>query len=102
MNIVDLEAINAGAQAALLEAAVEAGAFAELVIWSATANDQLLNHLVANGFTPVDQELTALGCPCILVRPTKDEYLDEDWRLGDTRLLDPANWDMRMLFSMAG
>jgi hypothetical protein len=58
--------------------------------------------LGAKGFAPIDQEMTAFGCPCILVRPTKDECLDEDWRLGDTRLLDPVNWDMRMLFSMTG
>jgi acyl carrier protein len=102
VNIVDLDAMNGAVQAALLEAAVDAGAFAELVIWSATANDQLLNLLGANGFAPVDEELTAFGCPSILVRPMKDECLDEDWRLGDTRLLDPASWDMRMLYSMAG
>jgi hypothetical protein len=102
VNIVDLEAINGAAQAALLEAAVDAGAFAELVIWSATASDQLVRLLGAKGFAPIDQEMTAFGCPCILVRPTKDECLDEDWRLGDTRLLDPVNWDMRMLFSMTG
>jgi len=102
VNIVDIEAINGCVQAALLEAAVEAGAFAELVTWSATANDQLLQQLGANGFAPVDQELTAFGCPCILVRSTQDERLEDDWRLGETRLLDPKNWDFRMLFSMAG
>ncbi|MGH7768276.1 MAG: GNAT family N-acetyltransferase [Candidatus Binatia bacterium] len=102
VNIVDLEATSGAVQAALLEAAVGAGAFAELVVWSATANDQLVKQLDAKGFVPIDQELTGFGCPCILVRATKDECLDEDWRLGETRLLDPANWDMRMLFSMAG
>ena len=102
VSIVDLEAINGDVLEALLEVAVDAGAFAELVTWTATASDQLVKRLEAFGFSPVDQELAAFGCPCFLVRTVKDKSLDEDWRLGDTRLLDLANWDIRMLFSMAG
>jgi hypothetical protein len=102
VSIVDLEAIGGEVQAALLEAAVRAGAFAELVIWTATANDQLLQQLYALRFEPIDQGVTASGLPCFLVRPIADERLDEEWRLGDTRLLDLKNWDIRMLFSMAG
>jgi len=102
VSIVDLEAINGRVQGSLLRVAVRAGGFAELVIWTATTNDEQLRALHTLGFAPIDQELAASGLPCFLVRPIEDERLDGDWRLGDTRLLDLENWDVRMLFSMAG
>jgi hypothetical protein len=102
VRIVDLEAVNVRVQAALLRTAVRAGAFTELVTWTATANDALLKELDRLGFGPIDREAAAFGCPCFLIRPTSEQRLAEDWRLGNTLLLDLKNWDIRMLFSMAG
>jgi acyl carrier protein/GNAT superfamily N-acetyltransferase len=102
VNIVDLEAINDRVQKTLLRETVITGAFVNLVSWTATTSDKLLNQLRTLGFAPVDEELTTLGCPCFLVRPTDDKYLDDQWLLGKTPLLDLRNWDIRMLYSMAG
>lgn len=102
VSIVDLEAVNSSIRSALLETAVSAGAFAELLVWTATANDELLSQLRTLKFGPIDHEQNILNQPCFLVRPIENERLDDDWRLGDTRLLDLKNWDVRMLYSMAG
>jgi len=37
--------------------------------------------------------------PTVLVRPIRDEMLKGDWVLADSRLLDLANWDLRMIYS---
>jgi acyl carrier protein len=100
VSIVDLEAVNDRVQSALLETAVSVGAFAELFVWTATADDELLRQLHTLKFAPIEQNV--LSQPCFLVRPIEDERLNEDWRLGDTRLLDLKNWNVRMLYSMAG
>jgi acyl carrier protein/GNAT superfamily N-acetyltransferase len=102
VNIVDLEGIDGRVQEALLRDAVTTGAFVNLVSWTATTSDNLLSRLRALGFGPVDEESTALGCPCFLVRPTDDRHLDDQWFLGETPLLDLSNWDIRMLYSMVG
>jgi hypothetical protein len=36
----------------------------------------------------------------ILVRPLGPTPSAADWMLGDRKLLDPANWDVRLLYSM--
>jgi hypothetical protein len=102
VSIVDLEAVNGPIQAALLKAALTAGAFSELVIWTSTANDQMLEWLSALRFEPFDSEQAAFGCPCFLVRPIDPERPEEEWSLGDKQLLDQRNWDIRMLYSMSG
>ena len=102
VHIVDLEAINGHVQAALLKAALTAGRFAELVIWTGTANAELIKQLYAIGFIPIDQELATSGLPCFIARPIHNEHLNDNWCLGNTPLLDLENWDIRMLYSMAG
>jgi acyl carrier protein/GNAT superfamily N-acetyltransferase len=102
VSIVDLEAINGDVRAALLKATVNAGVFSELTIWTATADSELVQQLHALGFVPIDQEVTASGVPCFLVRSIADDHRCEDWRLRDMQLLELKNWDIRMIYSMAG
>jgi hypothetical protein len=99
--IVDLEGRDARIRSELLVAAVEAGRFAELFAWAATlapGERPLLRDL---GFEPADPQLEARGWPCALVGSTRSRPLAE-WTLGSRPLLDPASWDLRMLYSMAG
>jgi acyl carrier protein len=101
--ISDVEFMNSSVQAVLLKAAaMAAGAFSELVIWSATANSEMRGQLRAVGFRPFIWDRAFLGLPCFLVRPIDDERLDEDWCLGQNQLLNLNNWDIRMLHSMTG
>lgn len=102
VSIVDLEAITSHVRAALLKAAVKVGQFAELAIWTASADSELLQQLHALNFFPIDQDLTPSGVPCFLVRSIADDHRCEDWSLHDMQLLELKNWDIRMLYSMAG
>lgn len=102
VHIVDLEAVDECVSAALLEAAARLGKFTELVTWRATLSPSVTGALDRLGFEPVDIERATRGWPCVLVRAVDDTRLDEDWTLHGTRLLDLANWDMRMLYTMAG
>jgi len=72
------------------------------VTWRATLSPSVTGALDRLGFEPVDIERATRGWPCVLVRAVDDTRLDEDWTLHGTRLLDLANWDMRMLYTMAG
>jgi hypothetical protein len=102
VSIVDLEAVSGRIQAALLKAAVTAGAFSELVIWTSTFTGQVAERLSALSFEPFDLEQATFGCPCFLVRPIDHELPEKEWSLGDVQLLDHRNWDIRMLYSMSG
>jgi GNAT superfamily N-acetyltransferase len=99
--VADLEGGDDRVRATLLAAAIDAGRFAELSLWSsslAPGDRALLNE---RGFAPLDAERSARGWPCLLVRATRDDAASP-WSLGARPLLDPASWDVRMLDSMAG
>jgi hypothetical protein len=100
--IADLEASDMRVRSELLAAAIRWGRFPELVTWTASLSDEECRLLGSQGFAPVDPEDTSRGCPCILLRPLRNDRPDTDWRLGTTRLLDIGNWDMRVLYSMRG
>jgi GNAT superfamily N-acetyltransferase len=102
VHIVDWEASEGRVRAELLEAAIAWGGFAELVTWAAAVPRDTHVTLAAAGFEPVDQAKRARGLPCVLVRPVREQRLGEDWTIAGRRLLDPANWDLRMLYSMHG
>jgi GNAT superfamily N-acetyltransferase len=101
VNVVDWEATGGSTRAALLDAA-RRGAFDELVTWTASLDADTRELLRRRGFTPIDEADTARGVPGILIRPVRDEALRADWTIGGRRLLDLANWDLRMLYSMHG
>lgn len=101
VSIVDLEAINGHVRAGLLKAAVTAGAFRDLGIWTCSADAQMLEQLAALKFRAQDSTPAALGQP-FLIRPI-DLGPESEWRLDDGReRLEAGNWDIRMLYSMAG
>ena len=101
VNIVDWEATDATIRQALLDAAVR-GAFEELVSWSASMDPETRDLLRRRAFSPIDEADAARGIPGILIRPVRDDALGADWTVHGRRLLDLANWDMRMLYSMHG
>ena len=102
VSIVDLEAVNGRVRAGLLKAAVTAGAFRDLAIWTSTADTQMLEQLAALRFERPDSQPAALGQP-FLIRMIDLDAPETEWRLEDGRqLLEAGNWDIRMLYSMAG
>jgi hypothetical protein len=101
-RIMDWEASHEEVRAALLQAAIVWGQFPELVSWSATLPEGARRALDENRFAPVDgppQSLPRVQ-PSVLVRPTRDEWLRDEWVVGTRRLLDLASWDLRRLYGM--
>jgi acyl carrier protein len=102
MRIVDMEARDEQVASALLEAIIRVGRADELVVWS-RALDPRFRHLLSKfRFEPVDRERAPYDVPRILLRSIDDAKLAEDWRINGVRLLDLENWDLRMLYTMAG
>jgi hypothetical protein len=101
VSLVDLEGRDARIRGALLRRAVETGGFAELAAWGSTLQPAERGLLTELGFESADPGQDARGWPCALARATRDRPAAE-WALGSRPLLDPASWDLRMLYSMAG
>jgi len=103
VNVVDWEGADTAVQVELLQAAVSYAGERSLMIWSATLPPDTIALLGAQGFKSVRQPRgTIQQCPAVLVRPIRDEHLDGEWLFSDRRLLDLDNWELRMLYSMAG
>jgi acyl-CoA synthetase (AMP-forming)/AMP-acid ligase II len=101
VNVVDWEATDASIRDTLLDAALT-DAFAELATWTASLDADTRDLLRRRAFTPIDEADAARGVPGVLIRPVRDDALRTDWTIGGRRLLDLANWDLRMLYSMHG
>jgi hypothetical protein len=102
VNIVDWEASNSAIKSELLQAALKFVRDRRVNIWSATLPPEVRELLIQNHFqfeTPKPPMLQQ--CPGILVRSIRDQK-ESEWMLGDLRLTELANWDLRMLFSMRG
>lgn len=102
VRIVDLEATSPSIRSELLDAAIDLGRFRELFAWSTTLSDETRKHLSMRGFKPAELDLRARGWPCVLVRSVSPRPDESKWMLGHYRLTDLADWDMRMLYTMAG
>jgi len=101
VNIVDWQGTEASTRMTLLDVALKAE-FAELVIWPATLDAETRDLLGRRSFKPVDEADAARGVPGVLIRPVRDDALRTEWSIGGRRLLDLANWDVTMLYSMHG
>ncbi len=102
VSIVDLEAVNDRTLDVLLECGTRQDLFEELFVWSATLPRRSLAALSGAGFKPPTQRQRVSAMPKILVRPTDDARLTEDWYIDGIRIDERASWDMKMIYSMAG
>jgi GNAT superfamily N-acetyltransferase len=101
VNIVDWESTTAQIRADLLRAAVEWGDFDQLSAWTATLTDEACEQLTAAAFVPPPAG-SGRHSPNVLVAATRRAAQGSDPTLGGRRLLELGEWDMRMLYSMAG
>lgn len=100
VRIVDWEATNPQTRSDLLEAALRLGNFDVLSIWTATLPDVVKILLEKNGFKSLSETKGVIQYrPTVLVRPVRDDMLKTDWVIANRRLLDLANWDLRMIYS---
>jgi GNAT superfamily N-acetyltransferase len=98
VSIVDWEAESEPVLEALLDAAIEHGRFPALCAWRLGASRAVRRILDRHGLAPVKSR-HEYG---ILVRSVRNAELDEPWMLGSRPLDDASQWDMRMIYSMAG
>jgi acyl carrier protein/GNAT superfamily N-acetyltransferase len=101
VQIVDWEADDETCRAALLRVALSRGSFPEIVAWApeGCAGTSILTR---EGFRSTRSPGGRRDWPCVLVRSCDSAEPPEDWQLNGVRLLDPRQWDMRMIYSMAG
>ena len=102
VNVVDWEGDDPGVRRALLEAAIDWGRFGALGMWSMSLPEDGKALLVELGFGAVPRHPLLPQGTALLVRAVTGSPNAPGLALGARPLLDPASWDMRMLYSMAG
>jgi len=102
VNIVDWEATSPVVARALLGAAIDWGQFADLSTWTMSLPPETERLLGERGFRPVTWHRLMPRGRVVLVRSVSPSSGEPGPALGGRSLLDAANWDMRMLYSMAG
>jgi GNAT superfamily N-acetyltransferase len=100
VNLVDWEATTPRVRADLLRSAIEGGRFRDLTAWATSGEGGA--PLRAAGFVPVPTRPLATHLQNVLIRPVGPGPVASEPMLAGRRLLDPATWDMRMLYAMAG
>jgi GNAT superfamily N-acetyltransferase len=100
VSIVDHEATDVEVFSALLQAAVSLGTFDRLHIWTRSLSPPELARLDALGFKPHEQPpgITHFR-RTVLVRPVDLQNHGSEWTLAGRRLLEPASWDLRMIYA---
>ncbi|MGH7799582.1 MAG: GNAT family N-acetyltransferase [Thermodesulfobacteriota bacterium] len=100
VGTVDWEATSLQILSALLEAAIRWGSFTDLRIWLTTLSDEMESLLRNTGFYFRNKKASIRNYPhAFMVRSVKDEFQTDNWILDNRRLLDLANWDLRMIYS---
>jgi hypothetical protein len=100
VSIVDWEASDFAARNELLCAAMDWGNFDRLTIWSATLSPNVRKLLETRGFEP-DLKIGPVinDLPVILLKDLREAMANEHWGFQNRSLTDPANWDVRMIYS---
>ena len=98
--MIDWGALSEEAQSELLQAAVQLTSGQALVTWSATLTERERSVLEVAGFKSLPETITEYPWVAA-VCPVRDGALNQEWRLGNLRLLDIGNWDFRMIHSRA-
>lgn len=96
-SIVDWEAADDAVLERLLSEVVSAG-FPELYTWGSACRPGAEEILARSGFVPATAEYEKT----ILVRPIRDEEIKSPCPLGTRRLDRGEDWDLRMIYSLAG
>jgi hypothetical protein len=102
VNIVDWEAADERVRAGLLRAALQWGGFDRVHAWTAGAGEPVRALLREHGFALVGSADVAQRSSGLLVRRLAAAPAAERWSLGSRDLLRVADWDLRMVYSMAG
>jgi len=102
VNIADWEATGQPVRLALLRAATEWGRLSEMGAWTFGLPEESASMLRDAGFAQVSRQRLVRDGPMVLVRSVVPPPPPGGPRLGPLALMDRPNWDLRMLYSMAG
>jgi len=101
VNIVDWEAADERVRAELLRAALQWGRFPRVHTWAVGRDDATRALLREHGFV-AEERASVRKQSGLLVHPLAQTPASAVWQLGRRDLLRIADWDPRMLYSMAG
>ena len=102
VNIVDWEGTSLQIQTELLQVALHWGNFRELFSWTTTLSGEKKAILANAGFKPIQPQQGSKYRNCVIVRSVRDDMLDRESIIANHKILDLANWDLRMIYSMHG
>jgi GNAT superfamily N-acetyltransferase len=104
VNIVDWEGTSREVREGLFNAALSLCPFPDLNIWTATLPEELKSLVRDAGFRLVHEATAGTRDipPSLLVRSLQAGVPAAEWALDRRRMLDMANWDVRMVYSMNG
>jgi len=102
VNIADWEATGQPVRLALLRAATEWGRLSEMGAWTFGLPEESASMLRDAGFAQVSRQRLVRDGPMVLVRSVVPPPRPGGPRLGPLALMERPNWDLRMLYSMAG
>lgn len=98
VSIVDWEGTSIAVKEALLHRALDLGRFRNASIWSLGMDAESRQLLGRFGFEPLAAEGVAKLGLRVFVKALDKEVI-QPWQLGGRTLLDPANWQLRMIYS---
>jgi hypothetical protein len=101
VNIADWEAADDGVRVSLLEAALQWGRFGRTHVWTTSVGEPVRTLLRDRGFQPAESDGVRSQSKGLLVRRLGDARANEPSTLGSRDPAHIANWDLRMLYSMA-
>ncbi|MGH7787064.1 MAG: GNAT family N-acetyltransferase [Candidatus Binatia bacterium] len=101
INVVDWEAVDDATRATLLDAALALGQPRQLQTWTSGVAPATAALLRQRGFAAAAPASVRTRSAGLLVRRL-DAAADATWQLGSRNLLTLADWDLRLLYSMAG
>ncbi len=100
VNIADWEATDDRVRAGLLAAALSWGRVTRIQAWTASVGESSRTMLRDQGFAPEPGDVRTQNQGALVCR-LGDAPAAERWGLGSRDLLNSADWDLRMLYSMA-
>ena len=101
VNITDWEAADERIRSGLLETALTWGRFARLHVWTVGVSDSIRTLLSDHGFAGGETAVRVQSGGLLVCR-LGEAPPDTPWTVGRRNLLNIADWDLRMLYSMAG
>lgn len=102
VNLVDWEGADDQVRAGLLDAAMRWGRISRLETWTAGLQESARAHLRNLGFERLSPQAHGRWGHHLLVRRLGNGAAETTWGFGNRDLLHLGDWDLRMLYSMAG